>query len=95
MSTPEGKVKDKIKRLLKKYGAYWLMPVQNGMGSPTVDFLVCHKGQFVGIEAKAPGKQPTDRQRQTMDKMVEAGAACFVVSDELQLGILEYFLQNG
>ena len=32
MSTPEGKVKEAIKRLIKAAGWYWFMPVSNGMG---------------------------------------------------------------
>lgn len=70
-STPEGKVKSKIKRALdhlreKGFPIYYHMPVQNGMGKPTLDFICCINGHYVGIEAKAPGKKPTERQEATM-----------------------------
>ncbi len=55
-NTPEGKVKDKIKKMLKEHGAYFHMPVQNGMGAPTLDFVGCYCSHYFAIEAKAPGK---------------------------------------
>src|SRR5690606_41709217 len=60
--TPEGRVKEKVKALLRRYGAYYFMPVQYGYGAPSVDFLVCHQGFFAAIETKAEGKKPTKRQ---------------------------------
>ncbi len=70
-STPEGKVKDKVKVLLKRLRddglpVYYHMPVQNGMGAPTLDFICCINGHYLAIEAKAPGEKPTDRQEATM-----------------------------
>lgn len=92
--TPEGKVKAKIKSLLKLHDAYYFMPVQNGMGSPALDFYVCHKGRFIGIEAKAPGKYATPRQVNTMDEIVSAGGATIVVSDDNSMAMLNDLL-NG
>ena len=69
MTTPEGKVKAAIKAVLKRVGAYYHMPVQNGMGAPSLDFVCCYKGRFVAIEAKAPGEKPTKRQIQTRNEM--------------------------
>ena len=66
MLTPEGKVKEQVKRLLRSHNAYYFMPVQNGMGAPSLDFLICHNGNFLGVETKAPGKKPTKRQEVTM-----------------------------
>lgn len=80
-STPEGKVKDKVKRLLKKYGCYQFWPVQTGYGAPTLDCLACHNGYFLGIETKAPGKHPTPRQLLTMDDMKEADGKVFVIGE--------------
>lgn len=74
-------VKDQIKKLLKKYGVYYHMPVQNGYGAPTLDFIGCYQGRFFGVEAKRPGKVPTARQELTMNAMREAGGAVFVVGD--------------
>lgn len=52
--TPEGKVKDKIKKILKEHNIYYAMPMGTGFGNAGVpDFLCCMKGQFLAIEAKA------------------------------------------
>jgi hypothetical protein len=94
VSTPEGKVKEEIKKLLKHHDVYYFMPVQNGMGSPTLDFICCVKGRFFAVEAKAPGKEPTDRQRLTMEKISLAGGGTFVVSDAITLSFLDRFIRR-
>ena len=58
--TPEGKVKADVKKFLKAIGAYFYMPVQNGMGVVGIpDIVGCYRGRFFGIETKAPNKTPT------------------------------------
>lgn len=79
--TPEGKVKEKVKRLLKAHGCYYHMPVQNGMGAPSLDIIGCHRGRFFGIETKAGNKKPTPRQELTMQQIVAAGGVCFLVNE--------------
>jgi Holliday junction resolvase len=70
-STPEGKVKDAIKKFLKERGAWYFMPVSNGMGQVGIpDIIVCYKGVFVAIEAKAPGKKGNTTANQ--DRVIEA-----------------------
>jgi hypothetical protein len=91
--TPEGKVKEQVKRLLRKFKVYYHMPVMNGMGSPTLDFVCCFNGRYITIETKAPGGKPTKRQQQTMQEVSDAGGFVFVVSDEASLNILEAYLQ--
>ncbi len=91
MATPEAKVKAAIKKLLNQYGVYSHMPVQNGMGAPTLDFVCCYKGLYIGIEAKANGKQPTERQRKTMRQISKAGGVAIWV-DETRLEALEKLL---
>ena len=55
--TPEGKVKKKVKEYLASVGAWYYMPVSNGMGrAGCPDILVCYKGNFLAFEVKAPGK---------------------------------------
>ena len=93
MSTPEGKVKDKVKAVFKRLGVYYHMPVQNGMGEPTLDFVACVNGYFFAVETKAPGKKPTPRQLVTMSKMAKSGAFVFVVSNDAELAVLEATIQ--
>lgn len=90
--TPEGKVKDDIKKWLKARGAYWYMPSQNGMGVVGVpDFICCIGGRFVGIEAKAPGKRgnTTPNQEHQIAAIHKAGGAAIVVDDAAQLDVLD------
>ena len=89
MSTPEGKVKDTIKIVLKRMGAYYHMPVQNGMGKPSLDFICCIRGRFVAIEAKADGGHMTLRQELTIKEMKEAGAIAIIVEGVEQAKVLE------
>lgn len=71
--TAEGWIKKIVKEMLDLHPrAYYHMPVQNGMGSPTLDFICCVNGRYVAIETKAPGKRMTDRQELTA-KEIEAG----------------------
>lgn len=79
--TPEGKVKAKVKGVLKALDAYWFCPVQNGMGAPALDFMhVQIPGLPVcAIETKAPGKKLTVRQQRTVDSIRAAGGVVFVI----------------
>ena len=68
-TTPEGRVKDKIKKVLKELGCWWYMPVPGGYGEQSLDFLCARNGRMFGIEAKAPGKKATALQKRTMKIM--------------------------
>lgn len=92
-TTPEGKVKKQVRKLLEHYeGVYRFMPVQNGMGETTLDFLCCFNGKFFSIETKAPGKTVTLRQQGTIDKMKAAGAEVFVIDGPFSLAMLKDWL---
>lgn len=85
--TPEGKLKAKVKELLKKHDAYFHMPVTGGWGAATLDFLVCIKGQFIAIETKAPGKKATARQHLICEQIIAAGGKAWIIDDIGQLAI--------
>ena len=82
--TPEGQVKAKIKRLLSSFRPrlYYHMPVQNGMGSPTLDFNGVVASRRFDIEAKAPGQKPTSRQSMTIEDLEAAGSRVFVIDGD-------------
>jgi hypothetical protein len=82
--TPEGKVKATVRAKLKDAGAYLFMPVQNGMGAPSLDFIGCHRGRFFGIETKAGKGKVTPRQCHTASLMARAGAAVFLLHPECE-----------
>lgn len=81
MLTPEGKVKYQIKKILVEYNVYYFMPVQNGMGSPALDFhcAIPPTGKALFIEAKAPGKKATPRQLLTIEQQEASGALVLVM----------------
>jgi len=93
--TPEGKVKEKIKRMLREHGAYYHMPVQNGMGKPSLDFIGCINGRFLAIEAKAERGSLTLRQQATIADMEAAGAFVLVIQgvDDPAFDRLERYLR--
>lgn len=76
-------VKEQVKKVLKKHGAWYHMPVQSGFGAPSLDFTGCHKGRFFAVETKRPGKTLTARQELTKEMMEMAGAVVFVVGDDV------------
>ena len=92
MTTPEGKVKEAVKKLLREHNVYWHMPVQNGMGAPSLDFVCCANGKYFAIETKAPGKKPTPRQECTMAEIQRAKGKCFVIDGDLST--LEMWLKE-
>jgi len=94
MQTPEGKVKDRVKKLLKQYGAYYHMPVQTGYGAPALDFHVCHRGRYAAVETKAAGKKLTKRQEFISAEINKAGGKVFVVTGTADTDNLEAWLSE-
>lgn len=97
--TPESKVKEAVRVLLKKYSAYWHSPVQNGMGRPSLDFICCLRGRYFGVETKAPGNHLTPRQELTKKEIEDAGGKVFVVGEvdhyEEEAGVLRSHRYSG
>lgn len=92
--TPEGRVKAKIKDVLneRKPLLWYYMPVPNGYGIQTIDFIGCFRGDFFAIEAKAPGEEPTQRQEGTIADMRDAYGKVFVIDGDT--GELEQWLHH-
>lgn len=81
-STPEAKVKKQIRAILDGYGAYYAMPIGSGYGNSGVpDFLVCYKGWFIGIEAKAGKGTTTALQDLNLDKIKKAGGLTLIINE--------------
>ena len=95
--TPEGKVKDAVKKVLKKHGVWYFMPMQNGFGVVGIpDFICCFHGIFLGVETKAPGKreQTTPNQDRVLREIKEHGGYTVVVDDAKQLEDYIIFLRS-
>lgn len=81
-STPEAKVKEKIKKILKEHNVYFAMPMGTGYGNSGVpDFLCCVNGKFLAIEAKAGKGIPTALQEKNMRDIKAAGGTALVVNE--------------
>lgn len=89
-TTPEGKVKDAIKKYLKQAypEAVVYMPAASRFGRAGVsDILACVKGRFVAIEVKADTKA-TALQELFINNIKKAGgigAVCYNVEDVVEL----------
>ena len=82
-TTPEGKVKARVKVILKELFAYYTMPVTGGFGtSGAPDFLVCLNGRFVGIECKAGKGKPTALQEKNLHDIAQAGGQALVINED-------------
>ena len=81
--TPEGKVKDKVKKVLKEFNAYYVMPMGTGFGNAGVpDFVACHHGVFIGIECKAGSNwNLTSLQRSNLEQILRCGGRSLVINE--------------
>jgi hypothetical protein len=93
--TPEGSVKNKIRGILQLYNNTWTyMPVPSGFGKQALDYLICFRGKFLAIEAKAPGEWLTGPQRLCAIEICEAGGTVFVISGPEGLKALARWLNR-
>lgn len=76
------------------YGAYYRMPVRNGMGKQELDFHCCYRGRYFEVETKAPGEQLTRLQEITKAEIESAGGVVFVVDGDPAIGPLHVFLEE-
>ncbi len=80
--TPEGKVKDIVKKYLKQKEIYYIMPATGGYGSSGApDIVVCHKGMFYGLEIKSGANKPTALQMDNLKRIEENGGYAFVINE--------------
>jgi Holliday junction resolvase len=92
--TPEGEIKDQVRKVLDEMGAYYFFPAANGYGRTGIpDIIACVGGHFIGIECKAGSKQPTALQQRELDNIEKAeGTGILVNADNID--ILKDILEN-
>ena len=79
----EADVKKEIKKILAKHKAWSFMPVPAGYGVQGVpDFVVCHHGLFVGVEAKFGAGKQTAWQRKQEGGINEAGGIYLLINED-------------
>lgn len=88
---PESKFKKEIKQFLKSIGAYYAI-IPGGAygtnGSP--DMVVCYKGMFIGIEAKANEGVQSEWQKNHQRQIERAGGHYLLPYDLEQ--VKQFFL---
>lgn len=92
--TPEAKVKQRIRHLLKDMGVWFFMPVAGMYAKKgTPDFICCANGKFLAIEAKANGGRATALQLQVINDINRHNGTALVV-DETNITHLERIVAN-
>ena len=82
-STPESKVKKRVREMLDKLGVYHFMPPANGFGRAGIpDIIACMDGHFIAIECKAGDNKPTALQQRELHAITSAGGSAIVINEE-------------
>ena len=87
-TTPEGKVKQAVRKLLATRGIWYYMPVAGPFSAHGIpDFVCVWGGRFLGIETKAPGKRAatTANQNRVLEEITAHGGLAVVVDHVTQL----------
>jgi len=88
--TPEGKVKEKVKKILDVYKVYYFCPATGGYGRSGIpDFVCCYKGKFIAIECKAGKNKTTALQDRELDWIQKSGGVAIVVVDDSLSQLIE------
>lgn len=82
--TPEGTVKGKLDRRLKKLGVWFYSPQAGPHGQAGIpDRVLIVHGLFVGVECKRGAKHGlTELQKAQRQRILDAGGKYFVVYDD-------------
>lgn len=93
-TTPESKVKAKVVKLLKQYGAYYFFPATHGFGRSGVpDVVCCVKGRFLAIECKAGPNKPTPLQEREINAIRTARGIAMVANED-NINMVELILKE-
>lgn len=81
-STPEGKVKAKVRVLLKQAGVWFTAPVASAFSRAGVpDYLCCWHGRFLAIECKAGKGTTSALQDRELAAIAKAGGTTLVINE--------------
>lgn len=82
-STPEAKVKAKVKKLLDELGVYYFFAFTGGFGRAGIpDIICCIDGKFVAIECKAGKNTTTALQDREIDAIRANKGLAFVINEQ-------------
>jgi hypothetical protein len=93
-TTPEGRIKNKLDKMLKSERVWFYSPQAGPFGRAGVpDRVAILGGRFIGIECKADRtKKPTALQLKCMKEIEMAGGKCFVVYDDKTIDEVREFI---
>lgn len=83
--TPEGKVKQRVKKILDSYkpDCWYFMPAARAYGQAGVpDFIGLYRNCMFAIETKAGNNEPTPMQVLQMNKIEKAGGKVFTIRED-------------
>lgn len=93
-TTPEGKVKAAVRKILMRLDIYHFMPPGMGLGRSGIpDIIGCYQGRFIAIECKAGKGKTTALQERELEWIKDAGGFTFVARED-NLEQLEKELQE-
>lgn len=85
--TPEGRVKDAVRKILTEFGIYHFMPPGMGFGRAGIpDIIGCFRGQFIAIECKAGKGKTTALQDRELSAIRASGGMAMVINED---GLIE------
>lgn len=83
-NTPEGKVKERVRKIFKEYNVLYAHVPGSRFGKAGVgDYICCILGRYLEVEAKAGTKQ-SDLQKIRQEAVYNAGGV-YIVVDESNL----------
>jgi Holliday junction resolvase len=92
--TPEGAVKDAVRKILDAMGVYYFMPPGVGFGRAGIpDIIGCLNGAFIAIECKAGKGKTTALQDRELNAILNHGGEVFIAREH-NLDELKQILQE-
>jgi len=81
-TTPEGKVKAAVRKMLVNHGTYYFMPPGMGLGRSGIsDIIGCKNGKFIAIECKAGKGKTTALQERELAAVKAAGGFTYIARE--------------
>lgn len=92
-TTPEGRVKTNLVKMLKDMKVWYFFPANNGFGKSGIpDIIICWYGRFISVEVKSPKGKPTELQLRCGSDIQEAGGIWRVVRNNDDITALRAYL---
>jgi hypothetical protein len=96
-TTPEGRIKARLTKLLKQLNVWYFFPASGPMGRSGIPDVICIvDGLFIGIECKSdPSKKPTALQVRVGEEITQAGGAWFLIRSNEDIKQLGELIMSG